>query len=285
MPTLREIKRKIESIKSTQTITRTMRMIAATKLRRVEGQTLNNREYSERIAEMMGGIILRTPPEFHPLLILRKVEKVLLVLITSDRGLCGGFNLNLCNAVNTFLKDNEGKSKKISIYAVGKKGRDYFKRRSMEIIKERVDLRTVEYKIAREIREDLLDYYTTKRFDKFVLVYSRFHSVMRQEVGLEDLFPLKPIVAEKYPVEYLFEPESVKLLDHFIPAYIEIQVYKGLLESQASEHAARMNTMDNATNNCSELIDDLTLVYNKSRQASITKEMMDIVGGADALKA
>lgn len=284
MATLQEIKRKIGSIRSTQTITRTMRMIAATKLRRLQDKTLNNRAYSERMAEIMGEIVLRAQPESHPFLIPREVERVLLVLITSDRGLCGGFNINLCNTVSSFLEDNKSEDKGISLYVVGKKGGDYFKRRGV-VIKERVDLSTLEYNMAREIRKDIMNYYSVGGFDRIVMVYSRFYSVIRQEAHLEDLLPIKPAAAEKYPIEYLFEPEITKLLDQFIPTYIETQVYKGLLESQVSECAARMNAMDNATNNCNELINDLTLVYNKSRQASITKEMMDIVGGADALKS
>jgi len=285
MATLQFIRRKIGSVRSTQTITRTMWMIAAARLRKAQDAALSNRAYSHKIAALMGEIIMRVPPESHPLLLPRKAENVLIVLITSNRGLCGGFNINLCTTVDRLLTEHSGHYKNISLYTVGRKGRDYFKRRGREIVQERVDIRTLGPDLAREISEDLIDYYTTMRCDKVFLVYSRFYTVLRQEVQREELFPLKPAADTPRKIEYLFEPERVQLLAQLIPAYLEAQIYKGLLESQVSEHAARMNSMDSATNNCKKMIDELTLVYNKSRQASITKDMIDIVGGAEAIKA
>ncbi|MDY6843001.1 MAG: ATP synthase F1 subunit gamma [Thermodesulfobacteriota bacterium] len=283
MSTLRSIKRKIGSIQSTQTITRTMQMVAAARLKKAQTDLLNNRPYSETMRNVMGHVVLKTDPQSHPFIAQRDVSNILLIVFTADRGLCGAFNLNVITKVEELTKEMHGVYDTISFYTIGKKGRDSLKKSGKEIVNEIVDTRSIEFELAKNIGREVLTYYQEMRFDKIALVYNRFLSVMRQEVMCEELVPIQPPETTEPPVEFLFEPSQDEMLDSLISAYVEVQVYKALLESQASEHSARMNAMDSATSNCDELIRDLTLLYNKTRQAGITKEMMDIVGGAEAL--
>ncbi len=223
-------------------------------------------------------VVLRIEPTDHPFCATREVRNTLLVVVTADRGLCGAFNLNInLKAENSLREENA------SLYSIGKRGRDYFLRRGADIVREWIEIRKVEYEMAQEIAKELTNYYETEEFDRICLVYTKFHSVLRQEVILEDLLPIKP-EGKRLFVEYLFEPLKRELLEGLLSRYIESKIFAALLESETSEHAARMNAMDLATKNCGEMIKDLTLFYNKTRQAAITKEMLDIIGGAEALK-
>jgi F-type H+-transporting ATPase subunit gamma len=285
MATLRDVKRKINSIRSTQTITRTMRMISASKLRRAQEELEKITAYAVRMEELLKRMASRVPEHSHPLLLERvEPKKVLLFAIASDRGLSGAFNLNVANAVERFVRENRAHYERIGVYVVGRKIRDYLRRRSTETTREWVDMKTVGSEVAGEMAREVTDLYLGGEFDKVYLIYTHFHSAINQKVMFEEFLPLKPEKTDEGP-DYLYEPDMQSIIDRFIPHYLFTKVYYALVESQTSEHASRMAAMENATSNCGEMIDHLTLVYNKTRQQSITNEMMDIVGGAEALQS
>ncbi len=285
MATLRDVKRKISSIKSTQTITRTMRMISASKLRRAQEELEKVNGYALRMEQLLKRMASRIPEDASPMLSEREqVKRVLLFPIASDRGLSGAFNLNVAAAAEAFIQENKSKYEGVGVYLVGKKIRDYLRRRGIKTIKEWVDIKAIGQEIAGEMATDLTGLYLTGEFDKVYLVYTHFQSALKQEVRFEEFLPLKAPQSEE-AVDYLYEPDVQSIVDRFIPHYILTKIYFALVESQTSEHAARMAAMENATTSCGEMIDYLTLVYNKTRQQSITNEMMDIVGGAEALQS
>jgi F-type H+-transporting ATPase subunit gamma len=285
MATLRDVKRKINSVRSTQTITRTMRMISASKLRRAQDELEKVTAYALASEGLLSRLTSRIPEGAHPLIGGREeVKKVLLFPIASDRGLSGAFNLNIATAVERFILAEKSHYEKIGVYLAGRKIRDYFRRRKIGTEKEWLDLKAAWADIAGRMAEDLTDLYIKGEYDKVYLIYTHFRSAIRQEVRFEEFLPLK---AEKRgdEADYLYEPDMESILVRFIPHYVLTRIYYALVESQTSEHASRMAAMENATNNCGEIIDHLTLVYNKTRQQSITNEMMDIVGGAEALQS
>jgi F-type H+-transporting ATPase subunit gamma len=283
MATLRDVKRKINSITSTQTITRTMRMISASKLRRAQDELGKVSAYSVRMEELLKRLAGRLPDSAHALLSEREeIKKVLLFPIASDRGLSGAFNMNVATTVERFIHENKARYEHIGVYLVGRKIRDYLKRRRIETTKEWTDLKTIGTDVAAEMAKDLTELYLSGEFDKVYLIYTHFRSAIKQEVRFEEFLPLKAEESEE-SVDYLYEPDMQSIVDRFIPHYVLTKIYYALVESQTSEHAARMAAMENATNSCGDMIEHLTLVYNKTRQQSITNEMMDIVGGAEAL--
>jgi F-type H+-transporting ATPase subunit gamma len=285
MATLREVRRKIGSIRSTQTITRTMRMISASKLKRAQDELERVNGYALRMEGLLKRMASRIPENASPLLSEHEeIRKVLLFPIASDRGLSGAFNVNVAGAVERFIRDNRTTYESIGVYLVGKKIRDYLRRRGIATMKEWVDVKSVGPEIAGEMATDLTSLYLAGDVDKVYLIYTHFQSALKQEVRFEEFLPLKAPAAEE-TVDYLYEPDVQSIVDRFIPHYILTKIYYALVESQTSEHAARMTAMENATNNCGEMIDHLTLVYNKTRQQSITNEMMDIVGGVEALQS
>ena len=285
MATLRDVKRKINSIRSTQTITRTMRMISASKLRRAQEELEKITGYALRTEELLKRIASRVPEQSHPLFLEREeIKRVLLFPIASDRGLSGAFNLNVANAVERFLQENRAKYEKIGVYLVGRKIRDYLRRRSTETTREWVDVKNIGSEMAGEMAREVTDLYLSGQFDRVYLIYTHFQSAINQKVMFEQFLPLKPERTTDEGPDYLYEPDVQSIVDRFVPHYLFTKVYFALLESQTSEHASRMAAMENATSNCGEMIDHLTLVYNKTRQQSITNEMMDIVGGAEALQ-
>jgi len=285
MATLRDIRRKIAAVKKTQQITRAMNMVASAKLRGAQERMVAFRPYAEKYAELMRSVAQRVEPDAHPLLVRRDVKKVGMLLVTSDRGLCGSFNTNLIVRAEKEMKARVAKGQQVCFFAVGRKGRDYFRRRKAEIRGSYVDNRRITYDLAARVAEDLITAYIQEELDEVVLIYSRFINVALQRPALEGLLPFVPgEEAAGAAVDYLYEPEPHVLLEAILPEQIRVQVYHALLETNTSEQAARMTAMDNATRNCKDMIDRLTLVYNKARQASITKELMDIVGGAEALK-
>ena len=285
MPNLRDIRTRIRSIKNTQQLTYTMKLVSATKLRRAQEQILAARPYARRMLQVLNSLATRANPEGHPLLMRREENKVEVVIITSDRGLCGGFNANILKAGKAELERWAGRD--VSVTAVGKKGRDFLRRRRVPMRREIVDVfRKVSYAHAAELARDLIQRYVSLERDAIYVVYNEFKSAIQQRVVVEKLLPIEKLPeAEKLePVDYLYEPGQAEIFGQLLPKHVEVQVYRALLESAAAEHGARMSAMDAATNNAAELIDSLTLNMNKVRQAGITKEILEVVAGAAALE-
>ena len=285
---LRDTRKRIASVRSTQQITNAMKMVAAAKLRRAQESILATRPYAIKMLEVLSSLAARTSAEAHPLLARRKSRWVEVVVFTSDRGLCGAFNMNLILRAERFMEEEKAKTEEIALSFVGRKGRDYFRKRKVVMRREYVNFfGKVDYLLASRIGQDLVQAYSEERVDGIYLLYSEFRSAIQQRVILEKILPVTPSSPRAIgpvAVEYLYEPSESEILDKILPMYVEVQVYKALLESLASEYGARMTAMENATNNAAEMIERLTLVYNKARQAAITKELIEIVSGAEALK-
>ena len=289
MATLRDILRKIDAVKKTKQITRAMNMVAASRLRTSQAKMENFDPYAKKFAEVLENLSSRIDPEIHPLLNKKEqVSKVELLHFTADRGLCGSFNMNLIKAGEKWLKDQQSKGRDFTLNLVGKKGRDYFRKRGYPISASHVSIYgSVDIAYVNQMVKNLTDRYLADEIDEVYMIYARFVSMAKQESTLVQLLPIVPPQAEKDLVgmaEYLCEPNAEALLIELLPKHLSVQVYNAFLQNETSEHAARMAAMDNATKNCSDLIENLTLVYNKARQAAITAELMDIVGGAEALK-
>jgi F-type H+-transporting ATPase subunit gamma len=284
MATLRDIKRKISSINSTQTITRTMKMVSASKLRRATEDLEKVKSYALRMEEVVGRVIQKVPQDSHPLLTKREeIKRVLLVPIASDRGLCGGFNVNIGQRAENFIAQNRSAYERIGVYVFGKKAKDYLQRRKADIVKDVTDVKRVDTAIADSMASDIVSLYRTGEFDMVYLLYTHFQSPVKQVVMFDEFLPI-PARGEDEGLDYLYEPKRDQIVAALLPKYVSTKIYFALVDSQTSEHAARMSAMENATSNCGEMISHLTLVYNKRRQESITSEMMDIVGGAEALR-
>ncbi|MGD0623386.1 MAG: ATP synthase F1 subunit gamma [Thermodesulfobacteriota bacterium] len=285
---LRDIRKRIVSVRSTQQITNAMKMVAAAKLRRAQESILATRPYATKMLEVLSSLAARTSAEAHPLLARRKSRWVEVVVFTSDRGLCGAFNMNLILRAERFMEEERAKTEEIALSFVGRKGRDYFRKRKVVMRREYVNyFGKVDYLLGSRIGQGLVQAYSEERVDGIYLLYSEFRSAIQQRVILEKILPVTPSSPRAIgpvAVEYLYEPSESEILDKILPMYVEVQVYKALLESLASEYGARMTAMENATNNAAEMIEKLTLVYNKARQAAITKELIEIVSGAEALK-
>ncbi|RLD97969.1 MAG: ATP synthase F1 subunit gamma [Aquificota bacterium] len=285
---LRDMRRKIASIKSTQKITNTMKLVAAAKFRRAQNDILLLRPYAYKMHEMASSLALRANPELHPLLAKREENRILLVVVTSDRGLCGAFNTNILSRAEEFVREKRQEGKEVFIVAIGRKARDYFKRRpEFQVVRVFVDffLKRVEYNDAAMLAELVTAEYVNDKYDAVYVIYNEFKSAIRQDVTVERLLPIEPIeVREKeIVVDFIYEPSPQEILDELLPLHFKTQVYRVFLESYSSEQGARMTAMDNATKNAEEMIKTLTLQYNKARQASITKEILEVVAGAEAL--
>jgi F-type H+-transporting ATPase subunit gamma len=282
--TLRDIKRKIGSVNSTQTITRTMKMVSASKLRRAQTDLEKIKDYAVKMEELTGRVVKNMPADAHPLLATREeIKKVLIVSIGSDRGLCGGFNTNVALTAENFSRQNRDTYERVGIYVFGRKIRDYLAKRKMDVIKSWVDIKNVDQELVDAVAGEIIELYLTGEFDKVYLSYTYFASPVKQEIVFEEFIPIKTPEDVEY-IDYICEPDRMEIVGSLIPRYISTKIYYALVESQTSEHAARMSAMENATNNCGEMVRYLTLVYNKRRQEGITNEMMDIVGGAEALR-
>jgi|UniRef100_A0A7C3WS46 F-type H+-transporting ATPase subunit gamma len=290
MATLRDLRRKIAAVQKTQQITKAMNMVAAAKLRGAQARMENFRPYAHSFAVMLGNLSRGVEPEIHPFFQRAPVvEKIGLVLMTADRGLCGSFNVNLINTATKFIQEKKNAGIGISLTCVGRKGRDFFRRRKFDITKEYVDVwNKFDYSNAQIVGRGIMSEFLSGQVQEVYLIHSQFINVVIQRPKLVKLLPISPEEtageAGAAVAEYLFEPPVQQFLEHLLPKYINTLIYHGFLENSASEHAARMTAMDNASNNCKEMITQLTLVMNKARQAAITKELMDIVGGAEALK-
>jgi len=294
MPNLLDIRRRIKSVKNTQQITKAMKMVSAAKLKRAQDRVVTARPFANKMTEVLAGLADRTDEDFrHPLLDARDDQRYLLVLITADKGLCGAFNTNLIKAAQAFVRDNAGKQ--IEILAVGRKGRDFFRRRGADLAGEYIGVTgkgRVDFSEALEIARDLIKRYTdNQEIDKAFLIYNEFKSVLQQRVVTEQLLPVsrkagdsEPVAAEKALtlVDYIYEQPPAEIFARLLPRLIETQIFRALLESIASEQGARMTAMDSASKNARELIDSLTLNMNRVRQAAITNEIIEVVSGAAA---
>lgn len=292
MPALKDVKVKINAVKKTKQITKAMNMVASAKLRNAQARIERFRPYADKFYEMLGELAKGADPSVHPLLEAREeVKTVLLLVITSDRGLCGAFNHNIAQAAIKVARTKAAEGKSVKILCVGRKARDAFKRTEFEIVAAYVnEMGAFDFTLASRIGAEVIGGYVGGTYDEVTMAFGKFVSLARQEATLLPVLPLSPAEAgaESEPAgpkaEYIYEPSVEGLLAELLPRFINVQIYRGLLDTSASEHAARMRSMDNATRNCDDLVSSLTLVYNKARQAAITKELMDIVGGSEALK-
>jgi len=289
MPTLLDFRRRIRSVKNTQQITRAMKFVAAARLRRAQEAALAARPYAKELARMLRSIMSRIEQPEHPLLAHRPEQKILVVVLTGERGLAGAFNSNILRKANEFFRPNKGK--KLSVIPVGKKGRDALRKAGFHISAEYVNvLARVNFGTARDIASVVTDLYAKEEADSVYIIFSEFKTVMTPNLVLEKLLPVEAMRADEESaveqasaqVDYIYEQPKEKLLDKLLPRYIETQVLRAMLESSAAEHAARMTAMESATKNAGDVIEALTLHMNKVRQAAITKEIIEIVSGASS---
>ena len=283
MANVLDIRRRIRSVKNTQQITKAMKMVSAAKLRRAQERVINARPYANKILDVLNSVVTRSESKSHPLLEERGDQHIQLVVVTADKGLCGAFNANIIKAAQAFI--DEKRDRQLTLNCVGRKGRDFFRRRSAPIAHEFVNIfHRLEYSNAKEIAGKLMQEFAAKELDAIYLVYNEFKSVIQQRIVVERLLPIQRLEAasEKTLIDYIYEQPPGEIFSSLIPKYVEIQVYRALLESAAAEHGARMTAMEAATNNAIEMIDTLTLTMNRARQAGITKEIIEIVSGAAA---
>ncbi|MBF0342891.1 MAG: ATP synthase F1 subunit gamma [Nitrospirae bacterium] len=292
MPSLRDIRKRITSIKSTGKITRAMQMVSASKLRRAQNNMLMARPYSNSLQSLIATLSTGVDDkENYPLLSVRPIKRVEVLVLTSDKGLCGAFNTNILKDAQRLLIDYKRQGTEISLTTIGKKAKEFFHRTGTPVRKTVVDFyKTLKYKQVQDLANEIISSYTEgrpdDRIDEFVIVYNEFKSTLVQVVKRMRLLPIEPPDKGEGAIEhtkFLFEPSELNIINGILPKYVENLLYRSILESQVSEEAARMVAMENATQNVKELLEQLTLQYNKARQASITNELLDIVGGAAAI--
>jgi F-type H+-transporting ATPase subunit gamma len=299
MATLKEIQTKIAAVKKTQKITKAMNMVAASKLRGAQDKMEAFRPYASKFAEVLGSLAERTQADeehLPPLLASRaEIKTIDVVLMTSDRGLCGSFNTNLIHRAESFLKEKAAQGIEVRLICMGRKGRDYFRRRKQSILSDHIGIVGARFgfNVAVTAGQGLIDSFLGGETDEAYMIFSEFVSMARQTPTVKRLLPIAGVEKSDeaqatedvgYVPEHICEPPAEELMAELLPRQVYVQLFSGLLETSTSEHAARMQAMDNATSNCKEMITSLTLVFNKARQAAITAELMDIVGGAEALK-
>lgn len=291
MASLKDIKKRIASVKSTQQITKAMKMVSASKLRRAQEAVVAARPYADKMADVLSSLALRVDAESNELLAVRDKGKALVVLITGDRGLCGGFNVNISKAAERFIHEKGQDYESYELLIVGRKGNDYLKRRSGMVItkvyENLVGTKQVSYPTGALLGQEVIDLYRSGEYDGVFLVYNAFQSVMTQTLTVTQLLPIVPKKVDEgaQVTDYIYEPNAKNVLDEILPKHIEVQIFRSLLESSASEHGARMTAMDSASKNASEMIGKLTLQYNRARQAAITKELLEIISGAESIKS
>jgi len=289
MPSLIDLRRRIRSVKSTQQITKAMKMVASSRLRRAQDRVLGARPFARMGTELISSLALRVDPAAHPLLAERDLARpgstTLLIVVTADKGLCGAFNTNIIKEAGKFITAVPGRN--ITLTLVGRKGRDFFRRRGYPVTYERVNLfGRLDFDHARGIARTAIEEFTSGRVDAVHLVFNEFKSILQQRLVAEQLLPIpRRAIPDRQepPIDYIYEPSAAELLDALLPRFVETAVWQALLESAAAEHAARMTAMDAATRNAGEVIDSLTLYMNKVRQAAITREIIEVVSGAEAL--
>lgn len=286
MASLKSIKKRIVSVKNTRQITKAMKMVSAAKLRRAQENVVAARPYAGKLAEVLERLARKQDMDVHPLMEKRPAEKALLILVTSDRGLCGGFNANISKAAERFIRERKGSYQELSVMTIGRKGYEYLKNRQ-KIYKSYTNIfSTLNYQTAALLAQEVVEGYLNAEYDEVFLLFNAFKSVMSQDITLQQLLPVTPPEEqeEEYAPEYIYEPSKDALLGELLPKHIEVQIFKSLLESVASEHGARMTAMDSASKNATEMIGKLTLQYNRARQAAITTELMEIISGAESIK-
>jgi len=289
MPSLIDLRRRIRSVKSTQQITKAMKMVASSRLRRAQDRVLNARPYARVAQDLIASLATRVDPGLHPLLEVRDEARpgstAMLIVVTGDKGLCGAFNTNILKEAGRFITSVPGHQ--VVLGLVGRKGRDFFKRRRFDVKVELANVfHRLDYEHAREVAKVAIDEFTSGRVDSVHVVFNEFKSILQQRLVVQ---PLLPIPRASFgqeagpPVDYLYEPSPEEMLRVLLPRFVEVEVWQALLESAAAEHAARMTAMDAATRNAGEVLDSLTLYLNKVRQAGITREIIEVVSGAEAL--
>jgi F-type H+-transporting ATPase subunit gamma len=286
---LRDIKRQITAVGKTKQITRAMNMVAASKLKAAQMRMENFRPYAIKFMDVLSSLALRVDTRAHALLAVRDPRRIRVILMTSDRGLCGSFNTNLIKMAEQFMAAKVKEGKEVSLIPVGRKARDYF-RKKVKIVHAHADvLKKFDMTLSIAVGEDVIPAFAAEEYDELYLIYSEFRNVGIQKPKTVRLLPLPSIGGEDVDIDkridYIYEPSDEVLLDQLLPMYLRVLIYRALLETSAGEHGARMVSMDNATTNCEEMVRSLSLKYNKARQQAITMELMDIVGGTEALKA
>ncbi len=290
MATLRDIKTRIKGVQSTQQITKAMKMVAAAKLRRAQENIFNARPYARKIAEMLSHLVTDEDIAANPFIFQREIKNVAIVIVTADRGLCGAFNTNIIRETAAIVsQEYSGGSAAPHIFCVGKKGFEFFSKRDYDVVGKKIGLfSSLSYDDALNITKELIDVYLKGTFDKIIIVYNEFKSIIQQKIVKEQFLPI-PIQKDsleerKNQPNYIYEPDQKGIFNYLLPKHLKAQMWRILLESNAAELGAKMTAMDNATTNAKELIRTLQIKYNKERQAAITKEILEIVSGANALK-
>lgn len=295
MATLKEVKLKIDAVKKTKQITKAMNMVAASRLRGAQTRMEGFRPYAAKFEEVLGNLAKNAGDESSPLLLpAEEVRRTHIILCTSDRGLCGGFNANLIDKAEDLAQQKSDRGIEVSFTAFGKKGRDWMRREKGKIVDQHIGIvgSDFSFNVAAQSGRKMVDGFMDHEYDEVIIVYAEFLSMAKQVPLIKQLLPIPPLETEAqeadedapYLAEHIAEPSPEALLGEILPKSVDVQIYRALLETSTSEHAARMMAMDNATKACNDMIQNLTLAYNKARQAAITGELMDIVGGAEALK-
>lgn len=289
MATLRDIKQRIKGVKSTQQITKAMKMVAAAKLRRATEAIINARPYAKKIQTLLSHLASSDDLVNNPLFVSRDVKNVAVVVVTADRGLCGAFNTNIIREATRYIKEElEVQNISHSLFCLGKKGSDYFSKRNYNVVQKYPGIfSSLNYSIAQRLSDQLIAGFLNGEYDKVILIFNEFKSIIQQKIVVEQFLPIEGNADNEKHAEanYIYEPDQKAIFEYLIPKHLKAQLWRVLLESNAAEFAARMTAMDNATTNAKELIRTLNLKYNKERQAAITKEILEIVSGANALKA
>ncbi len=286
MAALKDIRRKINAVQKTRQITRAMNMVAASRFKAAQARMVNFRPYSESFTEVLNELAAGVGMESHPLMAIREPKKIRALLITSDRGLCGGFNNNLTKTTERFIAEKRNAGLDVELLTIGKKGKDFFKKK-LTIVNARTDvLGRFDMSLAVSISEEIIPPFLGEGYDEFYVIYNEFVNVSVQRPKILKILPLAAIKKredQKVEIEYIYEPSAKEILEKLLPMYVHVMLYRAFAETSAGENGARMAAMDNATRNCEDMIGGLTLKYNKARQAAITAELMDIVGGTEAL--
>ena len=304
MATLREIRQRISGVKSTQKITKAMKMVAAAKLRRAQDAVISARPYARKMKEVFSHLSGVVDVTNNPMFVSRSVANIAIIIVTSDRGLCGAFNSNIIRAAVNHIQTNYADlipAAKVNLICIGKKGFDYFQKNNYRVVGKRLGIfQELKFNHAQDVISEILDGFLTGEYDRVEIVYNEFKSIIQQRLVIEQILPIQTDLTirpseirnpstmlrtdPKSPINYIYEPSGHAIIEALIPKHLNFQIWRALLESYAAEQGARMSAMDNATTNASDLIRSLQLSYNKARQASITKELLEIVSGAEALK-
>jgi len=283
MPSLLDIRRRIRSVKNTQQLTKAMKTVSAAKLRRAQERVVSARPYANQLRHVLSNLAGKIENISHPLLEVRPEKRILLLIVTADRGLCGGFNSNLLRAGVNFMRQQQDAT--VQLFTAGRKGRDFFRRRNLNIAGEYTNFFSkLDVAHARDIAQQLIELYSKSEVDAVYIAYNEFKSVIQQRIVVEKLLPLGGADLEQRQsgVDYIFEQPPQEIFNRLLPRYVEIEIYRALLESAAAEHGARMAAMDTASRNAGDMIESLTLNMNRVRQAAITREIIEVVSGAGA---